>query len=170
MKVKKLVQIAALTMSVAILAMGCGSVPANKVFSAKDLNGKKIGVQLGTTGDIYATDEAKSDKGTTVERFNKGADAVQSLKQGKVDCVIIDEQPAKSFVAKNSDLHILSDPFKEEDYAICIKKGNEDLKTKINKALSEIKADGTMDKIVKNYIGDTTKGKSPYKSPADVTR
>lgn len=147
----------------------CGnSVPANTVNSVDDLAGKSIGVQLGTTGDIYASDY--EEQGSTIERYNKGADAVQALKQGKVDCVIIDGQPAKAFVEKNSDLKILEEDFAVEDYAICISKDNAELKDKINAALAELKADGTLDSITSNYIGDDTKGKTPYTSPEGVDR
>lgn len=163
---KKVALILATVMAVSLC--GCGSsIPKNKVNSIDDLEGKKIGVQLGTTGDIYASDI----KNVKMDRYNKGSDAVQSLKQGKVDCVIIDEQPAKFFVEKNSkDLKILEEPFENEDYAICLAKDNADLKDKINKALNELKSEGTIDSIISNYIGDDTKGKSPYKSPADVKR
>ena len=133
-----------------------------------DLTGLTIGVQLGTTGDIYASDY--EEQGSTIERFNKGNDAVQALLQGKVDCVIIDEQPAKAFVANTTGLKILEEPFAEEDYAICISKDNADLTAKINEALAQLKEDGTLDNIVKNYIGDDTKGQFPYESPADVDR
>lgn len=153
----------------AVTLIGCGkSVPANTVFSIEDLPGKTIGVQLGTTGDIYASDY--EEEGSTVERYSKGNDAVQSLKQGKIDCVIIDEQPAKAFVAQNSDLKIIEGGFDPEDYAICIAKGNADLKEKINQAIAELKADGTLEAIINNYIGDDTKGKTPYESPADIDR
>lgn len=139
-----------------------------KVTGIDDLPGKTIGVQLGTTGDIYASDY--EEQGSTIERFNKGNDAVQALLQGKVDCVIIDEQPAKAFVANTTGLKILEEPFAEEDYAICISKDNADLTAKINEALAQLKEDGTLDNIVKNYIGDDTKGQFPYESPADVDR
>ena len=119
------------------------------VASVDDLAGKTIGVQLGTTGDIYASDV----EGATVEQYQKGADAVQALKQNKIDCVIIDSEPAKAFVAANEGLTILPDPFEEEEYAICISKDNSELKDKINTALSELKADGTIDSIVAKYIG-----------------
>ena len=69
-----------------------------KVKSVDDLAGRKIGVQIGTTGDIYSTDYAKENKGTEVERYNKGADAIRALKVGKIDSVIIDEQPAKEMI------------------------------------------------------------------------
>ena len=139
-----------------------------KVTGIDDRPGKTIGVQLGTTGDIYASDY--EEQGSTIERFNKGNDAVQALLQGKVDCVIIDEQPAKAFVANTTGLKILEEPFAEEDYAICISKDNADLTAKINEALAQLKEDGTLDNIVKNYIGDDTKGQFPYESPADVDR
>lgn len=134
------------------------------IASIDDLKGAKIGVQLGTTGDIYASDYEKD--GSTIERFNKGADAVLALSQDKVDCVIIDNEPAKAFVAANEGLKILEEPFAEEEYAICIAKDNDELTEKFNTALAELKEDGTMDKIISNYIGDDTKGKSPYETPA----
>ena len=140
---------------------GCGKAAPNTVFSADDLPGKVIGVQLGTTGDIYASDY--EEEGSTIERYSKGADAVQSLLQGKIDCVIIDEEPAKAFVAKNAGrLEILADPFALEEYAICISKDNKELTQKVNDALNTLKANGTLDKIVANYTGDDTKGTCPY--------
>lgn len=119
------------------------------VTSATDLSGKKIGVQLGTTGDIYATDESDS-----VERFNKGADAIMALSQRKIDCVMIDEEPAKKFVESNEGLVILDEEFAVEEYAIALKKGNTELQEKINGALKELKADGTLDSIVAKYINE----------------
>ena len=102
---KKLISLL-LVSAMAAATAGCGSsVPANSVNSRDDLAGKKIGVQLGTTGDSDATEYEKND-GSTVERYNKGADAIQALKTGKIDCVIIDQQPAEAFVEKNDDLKI----------------------------------------------------------------
>lgn len=159
-------KLAAMTIAgvLALALTACGGKKIeNTVFSAEDLPGKVIGVQLGTTGDIYASDyEAE---GSTIERYNKGADAIQALKQGKVDCVIIDEQPAKAFVEKNSELTILDEEFALEEYAICLAKENKDLTESINGALAELKADGTIDQIISNYIGDDTKGTCPYVSP-----
>lgn len=150
----------------------CGSsIPENTVNNLADLDagGKKIGVQTGTTGDLYSTDAYESKKINTVERYNKGADAVQSLKQGKIDCVIIDTEPAKVFVEKNTDLKILDEPFADEEYAMSIDKSNTALKEEINAALTELKEDGTLDSIKKNYVGtDEEKGKTPYKSPENV--
>lgn len=157
----------------AAMLTGCSGVPANTVFTADDLPGKSIGVQQGTTGDNYARDlEEKPEEGkepAKVERFNKGADAVTALKQGKIDCVIIDNEPAKVFVSENDDLQILSDPFADEDYAIAVKKDNSELTEKLNTAMQELKADGTIDKILGNYIGDN-QGSYQYTSPEGVDR
>ena len=140
------------------------------VNSADDLPGKRIGVQLGTTGDIYVSDYESDGSGTVVERYNKGADAVQALKQGKIDCVVIDEQPALAFVEENPGLKILDEEFTLEEYAIVIAKGNDDLLEKVNTALEELRSEGTLDRITKNYIGtDAEKGNYPYE-PQDVSR
>ncbi len=164
--------IAMLCMSILV---GCGKEEAsqtaeNAITCVDDIEGKNIGVQIGTTGDIYASDYEGDEAGTVVTRFNKGADAIQALKQGKIDCVIIDEQPALAFTEKNTELAILDEEFALEDYAICISKENTELKEDINAALEELKEDGTLQDIIDNYIGDDTKGKTPYESPADVTR
>ena len=132
--------------------------------SVEDLKGSRIGVQIGTTGDIYASDYEKDGSGTIIERYNKGVDAVQALKLGKIDCVIIDEQPAKVFVEKNNNLHLLDEEFTNEEYAICIDKSNTELKEKINGALTTLKENGTLSDIIENYIGDDeVKGTKPYK-------
>ena len=122
---------------------------SDKVTKIDDLNTASIGVQMGTTGDIYVTDLEK--EGATVERFNKGADAVLALAQGKVDAVVIDNEPAKAFVAQNEGLKILEEPFENEEYAICVAKGS-DLTAKINAALKELKSEGKVDEIINKYI------------------
>lgn len=168
---KNMKKIAGLMMAVSMAAVlaGCGKAAPNTVFSIDDLPGKTIGVQLGTTGDIYATDEYEA-TGATIERYNKGNDAVQALKQGKIDCVIIDNQPAQAFVEKNSSLMILDEEFANEDYAMLVSKENTELKDAINGALAELKSEGTLESIIANYIGDDTKGKSPYVSPEGTDR
>ncbi len=108
-----------------------------------------IGVQEATTGDIYCTDEFGEDR---VKRYKVGADAVEALKTGKVDCVIIDNEPAKSFVATNEGLKILDTEYTQEDYAIAISKDNPDLLEKVNGALAELIADGTVAAIIAKYI------------------
>ena len=87
-----------------------------------ELVGKKIGVQQGTTGDIYATDDYGDEN---IERYNKGFEAVQALLQGKIDAVIIDDQPAQTFVKESKGLKILETEYVEEDYALCFKKDSE---------------------------------------------
>lgn len=113
-----------------------------------DLVGKKIGVQLGTTGDIYAGDIEDAE----VEQYNKGFEAVQALTQGKIDAVVIDGEPAKEFVAQAEGLKILDEAFTEEEYAIAVAKGNDDLREKINDALAKLKESGKIDEIVAKYI------------------
>ncbi len=143
--------------------------PKDEITGVDDLIGKHIGVQLGTTGDIYATDY--EDNGTAyVERFLKAADAIQALKQQKLDCVILDEQPAKAFAAKNLDIKIIDEEFVSESYALCLKKGNQELLDKINAALLKLKEDGTIHKIITNYIGtDEEVSQTPYEKK-DVER
>ena len=113
-----------------------------------DLAGKTVGVQLGTTGDIYASDIEDA----TVEQYNKGFEAVQALTQGKIDAVIIDGEPAKEFVKEAEGLKILDEAFTEEEYAIAIAKDNTDLEEKINDALGELKDSGKLDEIIAKYI------------------
>lgn len=112
------------------------------------LTGKIIGVQLGTTGDMLAGDI----EGATVERYNKGMEAVESLKQNKVDAVVIDQATAKAFVSNNEGITILDEALTDEEYAIAVKKGNTELVEKMNGAIADLKADGTLDKIVAKYI------------------
>jgi polar amino acid transport system substrate-binding protein len=109
----------------------------------------KVGVQLGTTGDIYATDDFGSDNVTT---YSNGNEAVLALAGGSVDCVIIDNEPAKALVAANSGLKILETAYANEDYAICVKKGNTELLNKINSAIKDLTKDGTIAAIVAKYI------------------
>ena len=114
----------------------------------------KFGVQQDTTGDIYASSSVE-DGGygeENVVRYKTGADAVQALKTGKVDAVIIDNEPAKSFVAANDGLKILDAEWAVEDYAIAIAKENTALLTAVNNALAELEADGTIAGIIAKYI------------------
>ena len=127
------------------------------ITSLDDLKGDgsmKFGVQQDTTGDIYASSSVE-DGGygeENVVRYKTGADAVQALKTGKVDAVIIDNEPAKSFVAANTGLKILDAEWAVEDYAIAIAKENTALLTAVNNALAELTADGTIKAIIEKYI------------------
>ena len=110
-----------------------------------------IGVQTGTTGDLYSTWDLEDAGLATIERFNKGGDAVLALTQGKVDCVVIDNEPAKEFVAANEGLTILDTEYAVEDYAMCFAKDSE-LTAAVNGALEELIADGTVQAIIDKYI------------------
>lgn len=113
----------------------------------------KIGVQLATTGDIYISGDIEDKKmSCSVEEYKTGADAVAALVAGKIDCVVIDNEPAKSFVAANSGLKILDTEYVTEDYAICVSKENTELRDQINTALKELIADGSVQKVVDKYI------------------
>ncbi len=139
------------------------AAPAIK--SVDDLAGKKIGVQLGTTGDIYASDI----EGATIEQYNKAFEAVQGLSQGKIDAVIVDDQVAKALTAANDAVIVLEEPFTVEEYAICVSKDKSELTAAMNTAIAELKADGTLQAILDKYIGQV-EGAKGYEPPADLDR
>ena len=118
------------------------------IASPDDLAGKKIGTQRGTTGYIYCSDDFGDDN---VVAYDNGLTAVQALTNGQVDAVVIDNAPAKEFVAANPGLVILDTSYAEEDYAIGMAKGSS-LEDAVNAALEELKADGTLQSIVDKYI------------------
>ena len=111
----------------------------------------KIGVQQGTTGDLYCSWDIEDEGLGTIERFKNGTDAVLALTSGKVDCVVIDNEPAKNYIAANEGLKILDTEYAVEDYAIALAKDSE-LTEKINAALEELIADGTVQAIIDKYI------------------
>ena len=119
------------------------------IASVDDLAGKKIGTQRGTTGYLYCSDDFGDEN---VVAYDNGLTAVQMLNNGQVDCVVIDNAPAKEFIAANPGLKLLDTAYVEEDYAIGVGKGNTELKDAINTALEELKADGTLQAIVDKYI------------------
>ena len=180
---KKLISVA-LAGVMALSLAACGSTPASEpasgsaatsastpasasaaaeskqyIFSVDDLTGKNIGVQLGTTGDIYAQDV----EGATVEQYNKFNDAGLALKQGKVDAVIIDNEPGKVFVEQNPDITMLDEDFAVEDYAIALNKGSE-LTAQFNGAIAAIQENGTLDAILDKYINGV-EGAEGYVTP-----
>ena len=118
------------------------------ITSPDDLGGKKIGTQRGTTGYIYCSDDFGDD---AVVAYDDGLTAVQALKNGQVDAVVIDNAPATEYVAANPGLVILDTSYAEEDYAIGMAKGSA-LEDAVNAALEELKADGTLQSIVDKYI------------------
>lgn len=119
------------------------------IASVDDLAGKKIGTQRGTTGYLYCSDDFGDEN---VVAYDDGLTAVQMLNNGQVDCVVIDNAPAKEFIAANPGLKLLDTAYVEESYAIGIGKGNTELKDAINTALEELKADGPLQAIVDKYI------------------
>ena len=118
------------------------------IASPDDLAGKKIGTQRGTTGYIYCSDDFGDD---AVVAYDNGLTAVQALNNGQVDAVVIDNAPAKEYVAANPGLKVLDTSYAEEDYAIGMAKGSS-LEDVVNAALEELKADGTLQSIVDKYI------------------
>lgn len=140
-------------------AKQCIVIPKDSdITSLADLNGKKIAVQEGTTGDILCTpaedNDVITDENTEVKRFKKGTDAIVTLNNGGVDAVVIDKNPAENFVANNQDkLKLVEDDTSTEEYAIAVGKGDTELLEKINSGLAKIKEDGTFDKLVAEYIG-----------------
>ena len=121
----------------------------SEIASPDDLEGHKIGVQESTTGHIYCADDYGEDN---VIAYTTGANVVEALKAGKVDAVVIDNEPAKAFVEANEGLKLLDTAYTEEEYAIAIAKDNTELLDKVNAALKELKDDGTLDEIIAKYI------------------
>lgn len=118
------------------------------VNSKDDLNGKKVSVQKGTTGDDTAVEVVGEDN---VVRFNATTDAANELKNGKVEAMIIDNYTAAALLAKNPELKQVGDPLTSEEYCIAVGKGNKELLDKINASIKKMKDNGDIDKIVANY-------------------
>ena len=121
----------------------------SEIKGVADLEGKIMGVQQGTTGDIYVSGDYGDE---AVERYAKGMEAVQALAQGKVDAVVIDGEPAKQYIKEVAGLKIIDESYTDEDYAIAIKKGNTAMVEAVNAALAELKSEGKLDEIVAKYI------------------
>lgn len=119
------------------------------IASPDDLEGKNIGVQTGTTGDLYCTDDYGQE---FVKQFDNGPLAVAALLNGQVDCVVIDNEPAKNYVAANEGLKILDTAYANEDYAAALAKEDTELYEQVNAAIQELKEDGTIASIIEKYI------------------
>ncbi len=151
--IRKIFQIlAASAILLSVVACSNDKALENKVFCVNDLGHKKVGVQIGNTADIYASDFGGDTAKIQVERYTKLADAIQALLQGKIDAVLSDDQPAKAFVEQNPSLRILDEIFVEETYAGVVAKGNEALLDSVNAAIRKLKSDGTYDSIFNTYI------------------
>ncbi len=147
---KKIVAALLATVMAASLFAGCGNKNAAvNITKAEDLEGKKIGVQAGTTGETYVTESVKDAK---VQSFKSGMDAALDLKNGAIDAIVLDELPAKAIVEQNPDLAILDCDLATEEYAIAVKKGNTELLEKINATIQRIKTDGTYESMVNAFM------------------
>jgi len=145
---KKLLTVVCLILIAATLFAG-GKKEKIVINSAADLEGKKIGVQTGTTGELYVTDEVKNAK---VVGFKTGMDAALDLKNGAIDLIVLDELPAKEIVKRNSDLTIVDLDLAIEEYAIAIKKGNTELLNSINATIAAMMASGDYEKLVNAFM------------------
>jgi polar amino acid transport system substrate-binding protein len=117
--------------------------------TADTLGDFMIGTQKGTTSDIYCSDDFGAEHVTT---YDSSITAVQALINGQVDCVVVDNAPAQELVKANPGLKILETEYITENYAIGFNKGNTQLQEAVNKALAELTADGTIQKIIDKYI------------------
>lgn len=144
----------------ALLAfVGCvkNDIPENRVFSLDDLANKKVGVLIGTTGEIYAADYGTDSTRLQLEKYETLTQAVDALLKGSIDAVLTDDAPAKVFARKNPSLRILNEIFKEESYAGIVAKENMGLLDSVNIALIQMRAMGVYDSIFDSYIGGQTK-------------
>ena len=119
------------------------------VLSVGDLRGRVVGVQAGTTGESYVSEEIES---ASVKSFRTVIDAALALKNGAIDSIVIDELPAKEIVKRNADLKIIDDDFLTDEYAIAVRKGNQPLLDSINKTIKAIKENGIYQKLSDAYM------------------
>ncbi len=150
---KKFARLLALVMilTLALSSVACAAADV-KIATQADLDGKVIGTQLGTTGDTIANEQVKA---KSVEAFKLFVDAITSLKQKKVDAVIMDRFSAEVFVKQNADLVIVDVGFDAEQYAVAVNKGNAELLTVVNEVVAAMKADGSLEASVKAHENQT---------------
>lgn len=145
----------------------CGSSSSSeKITSVDQLTDKKVGVQQGTTGDLYISEDTEIVP-ASIERYKSGFEAVQALSQGKIDAVIIDDAPAETFVKQTEGLTIIESPYVEEQYAIAFAKDSE-LTEQFNTVMAELIDTGTFDMIVNGYLEAMSNGEEPentYQTP-----
>ena len=138
--------------AVLLAAPLCAKAKKVTINGVADLAGKKIGVQAGTTGEMFVQDEVE---GAQIASFKSGIDAALDLKNGAIDCVVLDELPAQEIVKKNPSLKIIRDPYfaaNKEEYAIAVKKGNTELLNAINNTIETMKKNGDYEKLVKTFM------------------
>lgn len=166
---KKLLSVAALALF-AGLAFAGGKKDAVVINSVADLEGKKIGVQAGTTGELYVQENVA---GAKISSFKSGIDAALDLKNGAIDAVVLDEQPAKEIVARNKDLKIVTDKFAREEYAIAVKKGNTELLESINATILKMKENGEYEQLVNAFMpsdGNIVIPPAPFLTSSKILR
>lgn len=117
----------------------------SKISSVNNIKDKKIAVQLGSVADLYVSDEYNS---KNIVRQKKYLAAIQDLKDKKVDCVVMDELPARQIVLQNSDVRILNEAIFEDNYGIIVDKGNSELLEVINRVIDRLKKEGKIDEFV----------------------
>ena len=147
---KKIVALAALT--AVISGMAFAKPKKIEINSVADLEGKKIGVQTGTTGELFVMDEVEN---ANVVSFKSGIDAALDLKNGAIDCVVLDELPAQEIVKRNPSLKIIRDSYfteNKEEYAIAVKKGNTALLSKIDETINAMKKNGEYEALVNAFM------------------
>ena len=140
-------------LAAAVLLTLTGCAKSKVVINGKaDLNGKKIGVQAGTTGELFVQEEVE---GAVISSFKSGIDAALDLKNGAIDCVVLDELPAEEIVKRNPSLKIIRDPYfaeNKEEYAIAVKKGSSSLLSKINETINNMKKNGEYEALVNAFM------------------
>ncbi|SMP50602.1 transporter substrate-binding domain-containing protein [Fibrobacter sp. UWB10] len=150
-------KIATLLLFLSLVGCSKTEIPENRVFSIDDLANKKVGVLVGTTGEIYAADYGTDSTRLHAEKFETLSQAVDALLEGSIDAVLTDDAPAKVFARKNPSLRILNEVFKEESYAGVVAKENMGLLDSVNIALIQMRAMGVYDSIFDAYIGGQSK-------------
>ena len=117
----------------------------SSITDINSIGNKKIAVQLGSVADTFVTDEYDE---ATIVRQKKYLAAIEDLKVGKVDCVVMDELPAKEIVNSNTGIKILNGALTNDSYGMVVKKGNKELLEVINKVLNRLSSDGSIDRYI----------------------
>lgn len=145
---KKILALSLAIIMSASIFVGCGKKAQVVINSVEDLNGKKVGVQAGTTGDTWVGENTEAE----VTPYKSGMDASMELKNGGIDAVVLDELPAKAIVEKNPELKILDIKFTKEEYAIAVKKGDKELLDSINATIKSMKENGEYEALVNAFM------------------
>ncbi len=165
---KKLLAVTLIISSLLIIASSSFADESPKLRSIDQLKNERLAAQRGTVGQFIAEDMLGDNKGRLLTTYEKYVDAIAALRQGKVRAVVMDEMPAKRFLNDVEGLAIMDKALSEENYAIGFRKGNKELVEAVNKALAEIKADGTLNAIFEKYYGTFLAGDSSTIKPEDI--